>query len=144
DKRDVLWTGLAPEPGQLVPAQCIVSSPDVPGVCAQTDSARFDYPAWTLGLDYQVNDGLFIYAKTSGASMSGGWNVRSTVAPAFDPEDVRDVEVGFKADMLDNRVRLNAALFYSEQTDQQRFVNEWDPVTNSTTQYVRNAGESTA
>ncbi|KJS04357.1 MAG: hypothetical protein VR73_14510 [Gammaproteobacteria bacterium BRH_c0] len=143
DERDVLWRGSAPEPGQLVPANCIVSAPDNPGVCAQTDSATFDYPAWTLGLDYQVNDDLFLYAKTSGASMSGGWNVRSTVAPAFDPEDVIDIELGFKSDLFEDRVRFNTALFYSEQTDQQRFINEWDTVTNSTTQYVRNAGEST-
>ena len=133
DDRDVLWRGEAPEPGQLVPSNCIVSNPDKPGVCAQTDGTSFEYPA---------NDSLFVYAKTSGASMSGGWNVRSTVAPAFGPEDVMDVEVGFKSDLFDDRLRFNAAFFHAWQEDLQRFVNEWDPVVQSTTQYVRNAGKS--
>src|SRR5690606_29965894 len=142
DDRDVLWRPEVPESGQLVPSQCIVTSPDEPGGCTQTDGTTFEYPAWTLGLDYQLNDSLFLYAKTSGASMSGGWNVRSTVAPAFGPEDVMDVEVGFKSDLFDDRLRFNAAFFHAWQEDLQRFVNEWDPAVNSTTQYVRNAGES--
>lgn len=142
DDRDVLWRPEAPQSGQLVPAECVVNAPDKPGICAQTDGATFEYPAWTLGLDYQVSDNLFIYAKTSGASMSGGWNVRSTVAPAFGPEEVKDIEVGFKSDLFDDRVRFNAAFFYAWQKDLQRFVNEWDPVVSSTTQYVRNAGKA--
>ncbi|MFA5495892.1 MAG: TonB-dependent receptor [Porticoccaceae bacterium] len=144
DDRDVEWRGTAPAPGQMVPPVCIVSSPDKPGVCSQTDSTTFEYPAWTLGLDYQVNDRLFLYAKTSGASMSGGWNVRATTAPAFGPEEIKDIEVGFKSDLFDHRLRLNAAFFHSWSKDLQRFVNEWDPVVNSLTQYIRNAGKAKA
>lgn len=147
DSREITWQGRAPETSQYNPddlANCIIpdAAKDKPGVCAQTNDADFDYPAWVVSLDYQYSDTLFLYAKTSGASMAGGWNVRSTIAPAFDPEDVKDVEVGFKADLLDNTLRLNTALFYMWAKDQQRTVNAWDTVTNSTTQYVRNASES--
>jgi iron complex outermembrane receptor protein len=149
DNRDVSWQGLAPENGGVYDPElgnCSIINAgdevDKPGICKKTSDADFDYPAWILSLDYQLTDDTFVYAKTSGASMSGGWNVRSTVAPAFDPEDVYDVELGFKSDWLDNTLRFNGAIFHTWSDDQQRAVNEWDPVTNSTTQYVRNASSS--
>src|SRR3546814_2131473 len=42
--------------------------------CNQVQKAKFDYPAWTAGIDYQATDDLFLYAKTSGAAKAGGWN----------------------------------------------------------------------
>lgn len=152
DKREVLWRGLTPELSAFNPdpiANCSIliggDTVDPPGDrCVKTDSVDFEYPAWVLSLDYQVNDSLFVYAKTSGASMSGGWNVRATKVPAFEPESVMDLEVGYKSDLFDDTVRFNGAFFYIKSDDVQRFINEWDPAVNSTTQYVRNAGKSHA
>lgn len=151
DTRDVRWAGQTPEINPYSPdsiTNCtLLQAGDVidnPGVCAKTDSEQFEYPAWVIGLDYQVTADLFVYAKTSGASMAGGWNTRATKAPAFKPENVMDVESGFKVELLDNTMRINGALFYSQSDDQQRFLNEYDPVVNSVTQYVINAGESHA
>jgi iron complex outermembrane receptor protein len=124
------------------PESCTVI-PDVPGgPCNQTRNRSFHYPAWTFGLDYQASENLFIYAKTSGASMAGGWNIRDTISPAFDPENVRDVEAGFKMDLFDRKLRTNTAIFYSWQQKVQRIVNAFDPVFNSITQYVQNAGSA--
>jgi iron complex outermembrane receptor protein len=114
---------------------------DMPGgACNQTQDARFSYPAWTFGFDYQLTDGLFAYVKTSGASEAGGWNVRGDFAPAFSPEKVRDVEAGFKADLLDRRLRTNVAVFHTWQYDAQRVIAGFDRTFNSSTQYVINAG----
>lgn len=114
---------------------------DVPGgPCNQTLTAKFDYPAYTLGLDYQANDNLFLYAKTGGASMAGGWNLRIGSVPAFQPESVRDVEAGLKADFLDRRLRTNLALFYAWQNKVQRIKNAI--VNGSLTQFVTNAGKA--
>jgi iron complex outermembrane receptor protein len=125
------------------PSTCALPIRDVPGgPCNYTSDARFSYPAWTLGLDYKLNDALFVYGKTSGASMSGGWNIRATLAPAFKPENMHDVELGFKADLLDRRLRTNAAFFYSWQADVQRVVNTIDPLFHALTQYVINAGRA--
>ena len=116
---------------------------DVPGgPCDQTQSADFDYPAWVFSLDYEVANDLFVYAKTSGAAMAGGWNLRGNFAPFFSPEKVRDVEVGFKADLLDGRLRTNVAAFHMWQNGAQRVVARFDPVFQSSTQYVVNAGKS--
>lgn len=151
DTRDVSWAGQTPELSVYNPdpiANCTIllagDTVDNPGICAKTDSVDFEYPAWLLSLDYQVTPDLFLYASTSGASMAGGWNVRATKAPAFEPENVMGVETGFKVEVLDNTLRVNGALFYNKSDDQQRFINEWDPIVGSTTQYVRNAGKSNA
>ena len=113
--------------------------------CSDPASASFKYPAWTLGLDYRVNDQLFLYAKTSGASMSGGFNSRFVPAPftqQFSPEKVRDAEFGFKGDFLDRRLRTNMAFFYAKQSNVQRIVNAL--VGTSLTQFVTNAGKVNA
>src|SRR5690606_28768475 len=107
--------------------------------CRQTQQADFDYPAWLLGLDYQYSDDIFLYVKTSGASMAGGWNLRQGSLPAYDPQDVMDVEIGIKADWFDQRLRTNVALFHTWQSDVQRNIS--DVIDGRTTQYVRNAGD---
>lgn len=124
------------------PASCRVVR-DIPGgPCDQTRERGFTYPAWTAGLDYQASDTLFLYAKTSGASMAGGWNVRDAISPAFDPESVRDVEAGFKADLFDRRLRTNVAVFHAWQSGVQRIANAFNPALNSLTQYIQNAGSA--
>src|SRR3546814_5563053 len=58
--------------------------------------------------------------------MSGGFNSRNVPAPYrsfFDPEKVRDVELGFKGDFLDNKLRVNLAAFHAWQKGVQRIVN---------------------
>lgn len=110
--------------------------------CKRTQKAEFEYPAWVVSLDYQATDDLFLYAKTSGASMAGGWNYRTSNNPFFSPEQVKDVELGFKSTMLDGTVQVNGAVFYMKANDQQRLINIAEgtiPV-----QFIRNAGKSDA
>lgn len=110
--------------------------------CTAPSSASFSYPAWTFGIDYRLDDQLFLYAKTSGASMSGGFNSRTVFAPDtqdFKPETVRDIEVGLKGDFLDRKLRTNLSVFTSWQGNVQRIVNVLVGTTLS--QYVKNAGK---
>jgi iron complex outermembrane receptor protein len=113
------------------------------GGCADPFSASFSYPAWTAVLDYQFNRNLFVYVKTSGAALSGGFNTRAIPGPedsAFGPEKVRDVEAGFKADLFDRHLRTNTAIFHSWRRGVQTNVNEIVGARN--TQYIVNAGEA--
>jgi iron complex outermembrane receptor protein len=122
---------------------CNVANPDDGTVppCDQTESTNFDYPAWTVGIDYQLNEQVFVYAKTSGAAMAGGWNLRFGSIPAFSPEKVRDIEFGIKTDLLDRRLRLNVSVFKAWQSDVQRNINiVVGP--SAITQYVVNAGKA--
>ena len=116
--------------------------------CNDPNSDKFKYPAWLASVDYKVTPDIFVYAKTSGASMSGGFNSRPVPAPysqSFQPEKVRDVEVGFKGDFLDNRLRLNLAAFHAWQSNVQRIINTTFVDANGTTQltqFVSNAGKA--
>lgn len=124
-----------------VPGTCSVAKPDVAGVCAQTQEVEFDYPAWTLGLDWQMTPDVFAYIQTRGASKSGGWNTRAGSLPAFEPENVRDVEGGLKATWFDRRLRTNLAVFHTWQSDVQRQAAALTPA-GASTQYVVNAGDA--
>lgn len=109
--------------------------------CAEPLSAKFKYPAWTVGLDYELGDGKFIYAKTGAAAMAGGFNTRPTPAgfASFDPEKVKDAEIGFKGDFLDRRLRVNIAAFHVWRNGAQNIVNAF--IGTSLTQFVQNAGK---
>ena len=91
---------------------------------------------------------MFIYAKTSGASNSGGFNSRPVPAPyssSFKPEQVKDIEVGFKGEFLDRHVRTNLAFFHAWQSDVQRIINTtFVDATGATrlTQFNTNAGKA--
>ncbi len=108
--------------------------------CNDPQSAKFHYPAWTLGIDYEFGDGKFIYAKTGGAAMAGGFNTRLTPPgfDSFDPEKVKDAEVGFKGEFLDRRLRTNLAAFYVWRNDAQNIVNLF--ANGTLTQFTQNAG----
>ena len=131
------------QPGVVAPGCKIQPADRDDGVtCKRTQNADFEYPAWIVSLDYQATDNLFLYAKTSGASMAGGWNFRTSSNPSFDPEQVKDIELGFKSDLFGGMVRLNGAFFYMKASDQQRLIN----IAEGTTpvQFIRNAGKSEA
>lgn len=65
-------------------------------------------------LNYHWTDDVATYAKWSTAFKAGGVSIRSTSLGAYDPEDVETFEVGLKADFLDHRLRINAALFSTD------------------------------
>jgi iron complex outermembrane receptor protein len=113
----------------------------VPGVCTQTQKVDFDYPAWTLGVDWQVNEDVFAYVQTRRASKSGGWNTRAGGLPAFEPETVKDLEAGLKATWLEKRLRTNVAVFHSWQSDVQRNAAALTPA-GASTQFIVNAGNA--
>ena len=130
-------------PRVIQPNTCRVgpnSGTTPPTPCSDPQSASFDYPAWVLGVDYQINPDVLVYAKTGGASLSGGFNTRPTPPGllAFSPEDVRDVEAGLKGEFIDNRLQTNLALFHVWRNGAQNIVNAL--VNNSISQFVQNSG----
>lgn len=92
-------------------------------------------------MDWQASDDLFLYVKTSAAAKAGGWNIRAGSLPSFKPEKVKDVEVGLKADFLDNRLRTNVALFHLWKSDNQATVSAVVPGIG-VTQYIQNNGDA--
>jgi iron complex outermembrane receptor protein len=77
-----------------------------------------------FGINYQWNADLMTYFTFTKGFKSGGFNGRcgqtATCLLNFDPEEVDGYEFGIKADWLNNRLRTNIAIFYSEYEDMQR------------------------
>lgn len=94
-----------------------------------------------LSLNHTIDDAM-LYATVSTGSKSGGFN--GSFGPAgtdergFEQEDTINYEVGAKIDgLLDGRMRLNLAYFYTEYKDFQAAT--FDPTTVSF--FVINAGK---
>ena len=75
-------------------------------------------PTWTVGLDWQANSDLFLYAVTRRGYRSGGINgptLAGRLIPfqSFAPEKVTDIELGIRSDFRagDVRFRFNASPF---------------------------------
>ena len=83
------------------------------------DGTRWDY---RLSADFRISDQLMVYGTTATGFKGGGVNPRPFTpgqARGFNPEVLTSYELGFKADLLDRRLRLNGAVFLSDYTDLQ-------------------------
>lgn len=92
----------------------------------------FDGLSWLVSLDYQPTDDVLLYASVSRGFRSGGIDQDAVINIADDPtinvgdvptdfesEFVTNFEAGFKLDLLDKRLRINAAGFYTDFSDPQ-------------------------
>ena len=66
-------------------------------------------------LEWKQSDKLFLYGTIARGFKGGGFddtpaNIPQSVTP-FNPEKVTNYEIGFKANLLDRRIRLNADVF---------------------------------
>lgn len=96
-----------------------------------------------LALTYRSNDSLTWYGTISKGFKSGGVQIApNPEAETYDPEELWNYEVGVKTDLLDQRLRLNAAVFYMDWTNlqvafQENIINEngdfeiWGGVNNA-------------
>ncbi len=105
-------------------------------------------PAWNLAANYMVGENASIYATVSRGFKSGGFNVDPLATPVplteaeitFQPEFVTSYEAGWKAGLLNGRLQLGAAVFYSDFSNRQ--VPQFETVGGVPTVIVRNAGTS--
>lgn len=83
-----------------------------------------------IGLSWNVNPNTMLYASWQKGFRSGGYNSRATSATEipgpYDEEEVQAFEIGVKADFLDGKARLNAAVFHNEYDDLQRVISDVD------------------
>lgn len=96
-----------------------------------------------VSLAYRWSDELMTYVSYSEGFKGGGFTQRVFPpligVPSFEPEFSTTYEVGFKSNLLDNRVRLNGAVFWNEYDDLQVTVN--DPVLGFAP-IIRNAAQA--
>lgn len=75
-----------------------------------------------IGLDYRVNEDVMIYVSASKGFKSGGFDGRSNDdfgATPYDEETLWSYELGLKSQLLEQRLQLNATLFFNDYDDLQ-------------------------
>ncbi|ETN92524.1 hypothetical protein U062_00399 [Gammaproteobacteria bacterium MOLA455] len=77
--------------------------------------ASFDKLSSRVYLSYAWTDNLNTYFNVSQGFRSGGFNQQGQ--PNYDPEQILAYELGTKSALLDNRLNVNFALFYSHYDD---------------------------
>jgi|GEM_PF-1839122 len=83
--------------------------------------------SWKLGINYDVQDDVMLYATASTGFRTGGYSIPFGGAIVeYEREKVLSFEVGLKSRFMDDRVQLNMAGFRLRTTDAQ--VNVDDPV----------------
>jgi iron complex outermembrane recepter protein len=90
------------------------------GIYNVTGTFKGDRWDWRAVADYRLSREFLVYASASTGFKGGGVNPRPFVADqalAFNPETLTTYEVGFKADLFDRKVRLNAAGFINKYND---------------------------
>jgi iron complex outermembrane receptor protein len=77
--------------------------------------------SYLIGGKYQFTDHAMAYIRYSTGYRAGGLNARAptTGDPVFLPERLKALEGGFKVDFLDNRVRINGAVYRNKYNDLQ-------------------------
>jgi iron complex outermembrane recepter protein len=70
-----------------------------------------------VGVQIHPTDDVMIYGSWSKGYKTGGWTTRystpQTFVSSFDPEKATTYELGLKSTLLDRRLQVNAALFYT-------------------------------
>ena len=105
---------------------------------------------YRAGLRYEHSDDLMGYVTYSTGFRSGGFSIRANtlevLQDGYDPEELRNLEVGFKATLLDGRLRVNGAVFDMEYKNMQQELNiaggptgQQDTVVNASKATIRGA-----
>ena len=75
-----------------------------------------------IAYSYEFSENTMGYLSATRGFKSGGWNARGSAAVAFQPfgpETLWSYEAGWRADYLDDRLRVNTTLFYTDLEDLQ-------------------------
>jgi iron complex outermembrane receptor protein len=90
-----------------------------------------------------VDNGTVYFTYSQGFLSGGLSEAPSGDLETFEPEEVDNWELGIKLDLLDRRLRFNAAAFYSDYKNRQLTTLVINPVTNSPAGATINAAKST-
>ena len=113
------------------------------------DSKDFEADTFRVVADYQLNDDVMLYASYATGFISGGFSETCgsvQYCSPYDDEENVNIEVGFKSDLMDGRLRLNGAVFHTEYENLQRdtVINKLVGGANFQETISVNEGESTA
>ncbi len=86
------------------------------------ENVEDNHLSWDLSANYQISNDVMIYARAAnayrGPSIQGRLLFSNNITTA-ESETVNSIDLGFKSQLLDDSLRLNAALYYYQVNDQQ-------------------------
>lgn len=80
-------------------------------------STTFSDPSWRVAINHEFTPDLMAYISYNRGFQSGYYSATSPADPPVRPMTLDAYEIGFKSQLLDNRLRLNAAAFYYDAKD---------------------------
>jgi iron complex outermembrane receptor protein len=124
--------GFAPD--QPIPVLCCVPStsitPSAAGPIYGVSNGVYTNTAPRVSLQYQWTPAIMTYATYAGGFSAGGGTQTPTGVQSYEPEKLKNYELGLRSDWLDHTLRFNTSLFYSQYTNVQANENEgFDNVT---------------
>lgn len=109
----------------------------VQGPIVMTKPVKENWSKFTpkASLSYDITDDAMVYLLYSRGYRGGGFNGRPATLNAatvpYDPETLDNFEIGFKSQFLDNRVRLNGAVYMMKYKDMQQDLDVPAPGTST-------------
>ena len=92
------------------------------GAVRYDDEAKFDSTTPRITLDWQLSDNAMVYGTYAQGAKPGGLNGlagQSINKPTYAQEESDNFEVGTKITGFENRLRFNAAAYFTQATDVQ-------------------------
>lgn len=106
------------------------------------NSLDYDRTDYTLSVDYAFSDDISAYARFATGYRAGGSGERTLdFGLTFDEEESESFELGLKSEFLDRRLRVNAAVFWTDYDDLILTISGQPPLFASFVENV-NAGEA--
>ncbi len=101
-----------------------------------------------VGITYRLNDDAILFGSYSEGFHSGGFfgvnqNTRDFIRDQYEPEEIESWEIGYKAMLMDRRLRLNIAAFMNDFTDKQESSVQVDNDTNTVATVFDNVADAT-
>ena len=109
-----------------------------------TDSLKDDWSSFTpkISLLYELSENKSIYATFGRGFKAGGFNGGVLQGESFDPEEVTNVEFGFKSVLYDGRLLANLSIFHMDYEDLQVQIPKLHPITGVALVAVDNAAKA--
>jgi iron complex outermembrane receptor protein len=84
-----------------------------------SDSNNYSALTYKAGLEYDLAKQSMLYAQIATGYKAGGWSTSATPPVSYKPEHLTAYEIGSKNRFLDNRLEINAELYYYDYSQYQ-------------------------
>jgi len=96
---------------------------------------------WRINLDWDIDDSQMMYFSATTGYRGGGYNlVFFSTTQTYDPEELISYEIGYKGNMLDNTLQLNASMYLYDYETIHTFGTEASTIGGTTTSVLEAPG----